>query len=79
MTYVSNDLTLCELLDDPMTQAVMRADRVERAAFVALLRNAVRPLPKPAPADRDGQAAMASATVYAAASQASLARSCCLA
>jgi hypothetical protein len=38
MTMFQDDLTLSELLDDPMTQAVMKADRVDRSELEAMLR-----------------------------------------
>jgi hypothetical protein len=37
MTMLCRELTLDDLLDDPMTQAVMRADRIEPAAVRGML------------------------------------------
>jgi hypothetical protein len=41
-TRVYDDPTLCELLSDPLTQAVMKADRVDPAKLKAMLRSVVR-------------------------------------
>ena len=40
----NHELTLTELLDDPMTRAVMAADRVDAAALKALLSAVARKL-----------------------------------
>jgi hypothetical protein len=44
------ELTLTELLDDPMTRAVMAADRVDPAAVRATLSAVARTLPHNVPA-----------------------------
>jgi hypothetical protein len=41
-TRVYDDPTLCELLSDPLTQAVMKADRVDPAKLKAMLRSVAR-------------------------------------
>jgi hypothetical protein len=38
MTEPHNDLTIDELLDDPLTHAIMRADRVDPSELRAMLR-----------------------------------------
>ena len=38
-TRIYDDPTLCELLSDPLTQAVMKADRVDPAKLKAMLRS----------------------------------------
>jgi hypothetical protein len=38
MTTSQNDLTIDELLGDPMTHAIMKADRVDPLEFEAMLR-----------------------------------------
>jgi hypothetical protein len=42
MTRLRDDLTLDELLGDPMTQAIARADRVDPAELEAMLRSLAR-------------------------------------
>lgn len=42
MTKFHDDLTLDELLGDPMTQAIMRADRVDPPKLEAMLRSLAR-------------------------------------
>jgi hypothetical protein len=42
MTKSHDDLTLDELLGDPMTQAIARADRVDPAELEAMLRSLAR-------------------------------------
>jgi hypothetical protein len=42
MTRLHDDLTLDELLGDPMTQAIARADRVDPAELEAMLRSLAR-------------------------------------
>jgi hypothetical protein len=41
-TSVYEDPTLCELLTDPLTQAVTKADRVDPAKLKAMLRSVAR-------------------------------------
>jgi len=41
-TRIHDDPTLCELLSDPLTQAVMKADRVDPAKLKAVLRSVAR-------------------------------------
>jgi hypothetical protein len=41
MTRSSEELTIDELLRDPMTRAIMKADRVDAAALEAMLRSLV--------------------------------------
>jgi len=47
----NRELTLTELLDDPMTRAVMAADRVDPAALKALLSAVARRLQLNVPAE----------------------------
>ena len=47
----NRELTLTELLDDPMTRAVMEADRVDPAALKALLSAVARRLQLNVPAE----------------------------
>jgi hypothetical protein len=47
----NRELTLTELLDDPMTLAVMAADRVDPAALKAILSALARRLQLDPPAD----------------------------
>lgn len=42
MTWFHDDPTLDELLGDPLTQAVMKADRVDPAKLAAMLRSVAR-------------------------------------
>jgi hypothetical protein len=42
MTRLHDDLTLDQLLGDPMTQAIARADRVDPAELEAMLRSLAR-------------------------------------
>jgi hypothetical protein len=48
----NRELTLAELLDDPMTLAVMAADRVDPAALKTVLLALARRLQRDLPADQ---------------------------
>jgi hypothetical protein len=58
MTKSYDDLTIDELLDDPLTHAIMRADRVNPAELRAMLRALAAPAARsdgrPSDGDRDG-------------------------
>jgi hypothetical protein len=56
MTRLHDDLTLDQLLGDPMTQAIARADRVDPAELEAMLRSLAREI-----AGRSGGSAAARA------------------
>jgi hypothetical protein len=56
MTRLHHDLTLDELLGDPMTQAIARADRVDPAELEAMLRSLAREI-----GGRSGGSALAAA------------------
>jgi hypothetical protein len=58
MTTSHDDLTIDELLDDPMTQAIMQADRVDRSALEAMLRALASLLAHPAERTNDGDLAL---------------------
>jgi len=58
-TSVYEDPTLCELLTDPLTQAAMKADRVDPAKLKAMLRSVAREFAGRSPS-ADGSAAAAS-------------------
>jgi hypothetical protein len=49
MTASSNDLTIDELLRDPVTRALMRADHVDPSALAAMLRSVVPVIEKGTP------------------------------
>jgi hypothetical protein len=60
-TRVYDDPTLCELLTDPLTQAVMKADRVDPAKLKAMLRSVAREIAGRSPSAGGSAAALVKA------------------